>query len=288
MKKTIIILTTLLIVFVITSSVAGSLAFFDNDYREFTTVRGNKIKVQHEGLYKYNVKALAAEGVGWDIIRLFVSLPLLVLSFIFYLKGSVKAFALFAGSVANLFYQYLMWALGWSYNPLFLIYVASYSISAIVFVLLLLNLNKEKVSEAFDENFPVKRVATLMFSVSFVLIMLWGKEIIPTIASAYIPKPFHGNHTLIAQALDLGIIVPFGIIGGILILKKNIYGYILSPIALMFLANMGLAIMAGAILSGIRNKHYDITGMIAIGSLSIVGLMLLIYVLGKMKSEKPV
>ena len=53
-----------------------------------------------------------------------MGVPLLVVSFALYLRGSMRGTALFIGSLASFLYQYLLWTFDWAYNSLFLVYVA--------------------------------------------------------------------------------------------------------------------------------------------------------------------
>ena len=66
---------------------------------------------------------MVGEGIAWDAVRVFFAVPLFIITFVFYLRGSLRGTLLFIGMVANFFYQYLLWAIGWAFNPHFLIYI---------------------------------------------------------------------------------------------------------------------------------------------------------------------
>jgi len=47
---------------------------------EYTTVRGEQAVFQGSGLYRYDPASFAREGVVWDVINLFIGLPLFALA----------------------------------------------------------------------------------------------------------------------------------------------------------------------------------------------------------------
>jgi len=121
MKKLIFIFTILIIALSIISSVVGVLNYQTLNFESFVTAGGEQVEILSEGIYKYNVKQWVLSGMPWDIIRLIVGIPVLILSFIFYLKGSLKATMIFIGFLFSFFYQSLLWAIGWYFNALFLV-----------------------------------------------------------------------------------------------------------------------------------------------------------------------
>jgi len=91
MKKLILIFTILIIALSMISSFVGVLNYMTLNFESFITAGGEKVEILTEGIYRYNVKSWVLSGMPWDIVRLVLGIPLLILSFIFYLKGSLKA-----------------------------------------------------------------------------------------------------------------------------------------------------------------------------------------------------
>jgi hypothetical protein len=85
-------------------------------------------------------------------------------------------------------------------------------------------------------------------------LLTWISRILPSIAAGATPDLMLGQTTLVTQSLDLGILVPFCLLSGILLLKKNVYGILLSSIVLIKTITMSLALIAmvifGSILAG--------------------------------------
>ena len=81
------------------------------------------------GVYRFNSLAVAAEGVGWDSVTLFVVVPILAAALLGVWRGSMRAALLVAGILAYFAYQYLEYATFLAYGPLFLVYVAIFALS---------------------------------------------------------------------------------------------------------------------------------------------------------------
>lgn len=57
--------------------------------------------------------------------------------------------------------------------------------------------------------------------------------------------------TLVVQGLDLSLLLPMSIIIGVLLIKKNSYGYLFGPIYLVFLSILMAALVAKIIAIGL-------------------------------------
>jgi len=48
--------------------------------------------------------------------------------------------------------------------------------------------------------------------------------------------------------------IPFGLFVGILLLKQNVYGFLLSPISLVLFINMAISIMSAEVILGLMTN----------------------------------
>jgi hypothetical protein len=109
MKKLVVTFTILILLFSITASIAGVFSYGHDRYKTFSTVRGEIVRVQYAGNYRYSIQTLVTSGTPWDFVRLFVGIPLLLISFLLYHRGSLRGIVLFIGCLASFLYQYLLW-----------------------------------------------------------------------------------------------------------------------------------------------------------------------------------
>jgi hypothetical protein len=143
-----------------------------------------------------------------------------------------------------------------AFNPLFLVYVALFSLSLFGFILSLSNLDVDEVARHIADGFPRRAVASYFIIVAIFLTLAWlGLVASPSLTWTPPPAGLESAITMVIQALDLGVIVPTSLITAILLLKKQAWGYVLSSVMLLKILTMGAALIAmiiGQILAGIQ------------------------------------
>ncbi len=65
------------------------------------------------------------------------------------------------------------------------------------------------------------------------------------------PAEFKGMNSLVVQAFDLGLVVPFVLISAILLFRKSIYGIVMAFAGIVKVILMALAIQCMIILKGV-------------------------------------
>ena len=209
MRKLIVAFTILIILLSLVASFAGVISTGHNSYRIITTARGEIVEVQDAGIYRYSLRTLVTSGIPWDFVRLFVGIPVLLISFLLYLQDSLRGTALFIGSLASFFYQYVLWTFDWAFNSLFLVYVVLFSLSLWTLILILTSVDGAEVREAVGDRFPVKTTAGFSFALGGILLLKCLAEIVPGLGSGAMPAGMVGYYTLVDQALDIGLLTPF-------------------------------------------------------------------------------
>lgn len=280
----------LIVVFVVVAAgfacVAGIRSGMDQTSFTFTTARGDTLEFQGAGVYRYNPRWFAAEGIGWDVATLVVGIPTLVVAAFLFVRGSVRGGIVLAGMLAYVAYQYLMYVTGWAYNNLFLLYVALYSLSVVGVVLAVQEIGIDALARCVSGRAPRRGLAGMMFFTSALLLMMWLGKIVPALMRGEAPEMLNGAHTLIAQALDLGILVPFGIAAGVLLLKRNAWGYVLASVGIVKLLMMGLAIVAMVVVRSVTENQWAWGEIGMFGVISVVAAGLLVALLRSVKVKE--
>jgi hypothetical protein len=275
MKRLITTLTIGIVMLSFVASLAGALSYRNQQYRTITTARGEVVEVADGGVYRYSLRSLITVGAPWDVVWLGLAIPVLAMAFGLHLRGSVRGTLLFVGVLASFLYKYLLWAFDWAYNPLYLIYVALFSLSLWTLVLVLRDFDGDQIRAAIGPRFPARTLATFSLAVGGLLLLKCLGEIVPTIRSNTLPIAATGYYTLIDQGLDLGLLTPFCVMTGILLLKRETLGYVLSTSALMLLLTIGLSVITGEVMLGLSTGHMNVLG-IMIFSLFVVGALALL------------
>ena len=228
---------------------AAAMGLFDQTPGEpyaHTNHRGEEVMINGHGLYYFDTISFAAQQEGNDLITLTVGLPLLVISTLLAFRGSLRGRLALTGTLGFFLYTYMSMSVLSSYNALFLVYVALFSLSLYAFILSMMSFDLTDLPQHFSARLPRGWIAGLMFLVGGFLLLAWLGRIVPPLLQNQTPD-LENTTTLVIQAMDLGMIVPLAILSGILLLRRSPWGYLLTSVTLMKGVTLGLAVSAMAI-----------------------------------------
>ncbi|WP_366924505.1 hypothetical protein MFMK1_001484 [Metallumcola ferriviriculae] len=291
-QKNISILVFCIIIVSLIATTSGILSNHGPGAYEYQSVRGETVTIYGRGLYQHMSSEVAVQGIAQDYVTLFIGIPLLIAALFLVRKGSVKGKFLLTGVLGYFLVTYLFYLVMAMYNPLFLAYAFLMGASFFGFTLAMFSFEVDSLPESFKENTPVKSAGVFLVAQSFLIAFLWLSIVVPPLINGEIyPQQVEHYTTLIVQGMDLGLLLPAAIISGILLIKKQTYGYLLGPVYFVFLSILMTALTAKVIAMGISG--YNIIPVIFIiptfALISIFFSVLLIKnVIGKPGSaEKP-
>lgn len=239
MNQNRIILVLVLLISVL-ASISSLLGIFSNDGMgefEHTSIRGEKINIYGVGLYKHMSSDVAIQGIAHDYVTLFIAIPLLLSSLYFFLNNSTKARILLLGVTLYFFVTFLFYSTMGMYNELFLAYLGILCFSFFTLIFVLFNKPIESLANSLKSIKLIRAGGYFLIINSIMVSSLWLSIIIPPLINGTIyPKELQHYTTLIVQGLDLGLLLPLGIVSGYLAIKKNKYGYLFTSIYLVFLS----------------------------------------------------
>jgi hypothetical protein len=270
--KTKVLLYGLIWVLILVTTTMGIFYRTQGARIEYVTVRGEHAVLQGSGLYQYDPLALAREGVIWDVINLFIGLPLFAIAGILAVRRSLRGQLMLGGFLCYFVYVYLMYAMMMSLNPLFLVYVAIFSLSALAFLWNLQGMDISHLPAQISSRFPRRLFAGYTFALSAALIVLWGKLIISITLANRFPDELAGMTTLETQALDLGMIVPLALAAGILLWRRSPWGYFLTGISVTHGMMMFITIPTWIAVPLIQSGEINLFEAIPFLILCLVGL----------------
>jgi hypothetical protein len=96
----------------------------------------------------------------------------------------------------------------------------------------------------FSPRLPRRWVATVLFMVGGFLGLAWIGRVLPELLNPQTPAALENTTTRVIQAMDLALIVPMAILGGILLLRRKPWGYLLASVAVLKGLTMTLAVSA--------------------------------------------
>lgn len=233
--------------------------------------------------YAQDADYFATQGIAQDYISLFVTVPVLLISFFFALKGSKRALLVWLGMLLYTLYSYILYAFFVSFNRHFLVYSATLTLSLYAFIGTLSTMDKAAVMEAVLKNRKnperfKRTTAIVLFVVAAIFYMLWLSEVIPALTGGYTPQSIidNGLPTNPVHVLDLSILLPGLILTGVMILRGKPLGFVLAPTFFGYAAMLGLAIIAMVILTLLEGYPLEIPPVVIFTTLTVVMTGLLI------------
>ena len=186
------------------------------------------------GLYQDN-PFVRAIWQGNDLVTLLVALPLLAYGLIGTLNGSRKANLIRLGMLDTLFYAYTFYLFSAAFNAFFLVYSLLVTFSLLGLILGLMDLDLAAVKELFSDKTPVRWIGGYQIFVGLGLSVVYLLQISAFIFSGEVPaiiaKTDHITH--IVPALDMTFVIPWLLLGGILIWQRKAWGYVISSIMMV-------------------------------------------------------
>jgi len=210
----------------------------------FRTVHGDTVQMYGHGIYRYDTLFQAAINRGTDAVKLVVGIPLLVVSVLLYLRGSLRGGLLLTGVLASFLYVYANVALSTAYNALFLVYAALFAASLFAFALTVGSIDLPMLASRFSPHLPRRAPAIFMFAAGVVTAIIWLSDVLPALLRGQPPKHLDSYATVVTYALDLAIITPACVLAGSLVLRRSALGYLMTFALLGIIVLLAPAIVA--------------------------------------------
>jgi hypothetical protein len=239
------------------------------------------------GLYRDNLLIRSAWR-GNDLATLLVAIPGMVVALLLSLRGSSRAHLIWLGTLAYMLYNYAFYLFGAAFNQFFLLYVAIFTFSILALVFSLPQVPAQELSQAFARRTPVRWVAGYMLVVGLGVGGLWIGMSAGFLWTGKVPQPIvaSGHPTGVVFALDLSLMVPGMLLGGLWLFRRRPWGYVLAAIMNVKGAGYTLA-LAIASLTATRAGIPDAAGQIPFWlSLSLASLVATVLMLGNLKTVR--
>ncbi|MBL8079892.1 MAG: hypothetical protein JNM55_18130 [Anaerolineales bacterium] len=240
----------------------------------FDTLRGETVLIRGHGLYRYDTINSASQELGQDVVTLIIGIPLLVTGIILTRKGILRGQLLLAGALGYFLYTYAAMSFLTAFNPLFLVYVALFSLGLFGFILMMSSLDVDEITSHILDGFPRRSIASYFIIVAVFLTLAWlGLVAFPSLTWSP-PAGLESAITMVIQALDLGIIVPTSLITATLLLKRQPWGYALAAVILLKILTMGTALIAMIISQKLAGVAVDPLISVIFIIISMTGIIL--------------
>ena len=234
-----------------------------------------------ESTYARETILYAAQGIGQDLVNLFIVVPILLVAAFFAYRKNKLGLLVWSGAIFYLAYSYTIYSFGLHFNNFFLAYCAILGLSFYSILYFMISSLKEDVSKWFSTNVSTKSTGIFLIVIAILFYFIWLSEIIPAIHINATPKSVTESGLLInpVHVLDIAICLPALIITGIALIKKKNIGLLLAPTLMIFCIFMAIAIAVMVFVMKAKGLETDLSLTIVFGVLTFVSsLFLLLYV----------
>ena len=275
MKPNNIVIRLALIIIPLALLAAGAGVFWQGtgEPYPFETLRGETVMIRGHGLYRYDTINSSSQEIGADIVTLVIGIPLLITGILLSRKGTLRGQLLLTGALGYFLYTYASMCFLTAFNPLFLVYVALFSLSLFGFILSMKNLDVDEVTRHVQDGFPRRAIAAYFIIIAVFLTLAWLGLVASPSLTWTPPNGLESAITMVIQAMDLGIIVPTAFFTASLLIKKQAWGYALSSVILLKILTMGAALISMIIVQFLAGVEIDPVTSIIFILISISGII---------------
>jgi cytochrome bd-type quinol oxidase subunit 2 len=206
------------------------------------------------------------------------------------LRGSPAAFLLWLGALLFSAYNYVIYTIGIPFGPLFLLWVGVLALS--IFALLggAACINRDELLVTYRSRHAPQVSAWALIVIALMFAALWLSEDVPALLNGTTPQSLvdQGMITNPVHVLDLGFFLPAVLVIGALWLRRNPRAATVAPSFLVFLFLTGLPILVTPIVQSARGETAAWGVVVPIGTVTIVVVLLLAWLLHSMTIATPV
>jgi hypothetical protein len=180
-------------------------------------------------LYR-DVEWIRAAWYGNDWVTLAIAVPLFVIGLVRATGGSVRGLLLWLGLIGYAVYNYAFYLFGAALNAFFPLYVAALVLAVVVLIIVLSSTDVSRAAESLRPTTPIRLIGGSLIFIGTGLASVWI-----AMWAAYVfagrPTPVEPEAFKLVAALDLSLMVPALIAGGVLIWRRMPWGLVISGIA---------------------------------------------------------
>ena len=265
------LLSVLAMMLLLAASLTAILLDDGGDPYPFTTPRGEQVEIYGgAGPYQFDnsYKAIAFRSFDWA--NLAVVLPLFVAGLWLYRRGKFRGQLLLAALFTYLAYIYLVGVMGNAFNALFLVWTALFSIGGIGLCLTLTQMDFAAVPAKLAGNFPRKSVAVYVLAVGLILLAQYSAEVIAAYTTGAPPASLDHYTTLELASLELGIMIPLHIIGGLALWRGKTWGYLAATVLAFTAFMVFVALSVSLLLFYVSFGRGDVLDMALTTAIAVV------------------
>jgi hypothetical protein len=212
---------------------------------------------------------------GTALVILVVAVPSLVVSMILTARGSLRVQIVWLGALDYVLYNSVFFVFAMTFNVLFLLYVAMFSLASWALIALLVRVDAAGLRAHFAPGIPVRLIAIYLLITAALFAIVWLKDILPALIANTTPAGLEGTKMLTnpVQVLDLSITLPLCVLAGICLWQRRSWGYLLAGILLTMLIIESASIATDQVFGHLHDPAASLGAVPVFVVLTLVGLV---------------
>ena len=255
--------------------VIAGVGIFSNDNntsQSFTTVYGDPVELYGRGIYSHDSSFVATLMKGTDIATLFIAVPLLLVSYLYYRRGSLRGSIFMTAMLTYFLYIGVTYTFSVIFNRMFLFYVALFSTGLFATIIAFSTFDVQSLVSRLTADAPRKGMAIFLIVAGLSTLMLWLSELIGPLVTGTAPANLGPYTTMFTHGFDSAVITPATVVTGIYLLRKNSLGYLFAAPLLILCTLIGVAVISQTITQAFNGIIFPIGVYIGmVGSWVVMG-----------------
>jgi hypothetical protein len=246
---------------------------------------GNVIALSIHSIYAGLTPAFLPQALAQDIANLAVVSPAWLVLAALALRGSLRAYLLWLGVLTFTVYNYVIYTFSVPFGPLFLLWVAVLGLAIYALIGGFTAMDRDAVKSFFSSPRAVSAVAWVLIITGVLFGLLWLSEDVPALLSGITPRTVldMALPTNPVHILDLAFFLPAVILIGVQLLARKPFAYGAAPALIVFLILTGIPILLTPAIQASRGETASWGVTLPIGTLTILLLGLLVWLLSTMR-----
>jgi hypothetical protein len=208
-----------------------------------------------EGLYRDGPWAREAFR-GGDLTTIAVAAPVLIASMLLAKRGFLTAQAVWLGALAYSLYNYAYYVFGATFNDMFVLHIALFSLSLAALVLAVANIDVGAISTRFRDVRGARVIGGFLAVVGIGLGGLWLFLAIRFAVTGELMADLPADGIHLVFAIDTSLLVPALVISGILLWRRTPRGFVFGTA----MAVMGAIYQVNLLIAGLFQANADVPG----------------------------
>lgn len=225
---------------------------------------------------------IRAAWFGNDLVSFFVAVPLLIAGLGLARRGSRRGTLIWHATLAYSIYNYGFYLFGARVNTFFPIYVVLLVLSVIALILALMRLDVGDVAAAFRPETPVRWISGYMLLTAVALAVAWTAQWATFMLTGVEPAIGQDAFRLVA-AMDLSLVVPSCLVGGVLLWRRRPWGFVLGSIVILKGATYTLVLAVASTIGAVRGLEGSAAQIPLWAGWTLLGLAALALLLGNLQ-----